>query len=112
MSFDPTLATDRDFARHVLGDTGTNAFLPDETYDALLARFDLKGAIQSAAGALVAKYQNAPDHISESGGVTLTWKQRLEAWKKLAEGGAIPGLSTSGAPRSGQIPSENRGKFR
>jgi hypothetical protein len=68
VSYDPALLSARDRVRFAVGDTGAlyPEFLPDATYDAMLATFngDEQRAIYAAAGALLTQ---VPQRITDVG---------------------------------------------
>lgn len=92
-TFNPALTTNRDHIRLALGDTDTAAPLVDDaTIDAMLARFGYLEVLAQLAGSLVTQFGQRPDEYGESGGVKMTWKERIQAWRDLAS-----------AARSGKI---------
>lgn len=94
MSYNPALASPIDRARFVLADTDTslnvdnssNELLPDATYASLIGLYGLRAGIMAAAAHLVVLYAQYPDKVSESGGKSLTWSERIKAWEKVASG--------------------------
>lgn len=114
MSYDATLATDRDKVRFNTGDTLTNTILADDTIDALLAAMSFERAVRGAARAMIAVLSKRPDEIAESGGVSQKWKERIPALQDLADGktAIVFGTGAFSAPMSGQIELEGADEFR
>ncbi len=85
-TFDPTLPTDRDWLRFMLGDVDVSApLLDDATYDAALARFtDRRAAGAELASGLASRFAQEPDSIAVSGEITLSWRVRVQRWTQLA----------------------------
>ena len=84
-TFDPALATSRDYIRLALGDTDTSApLLVDDTIDAALVEYSYNEALAILADALITEYGQMPDRYSEDQGIALQWTQRIAAWERIA----------------------------
>ena len=92
MSYDPTLPTDKDYVRFVLGDTDTTAeLLPDAQILAVLSTTSRNGTVALLAQGLAARYAQQPTSVSVSG-KSVAWAERVAYWRDLAaNGGAVPG---------------------
>ena len=113
MAFDPTLATARDRVRFALGDTDdANRLLADATIDAVLVLAGTAptatvptpaeaAAVSVLAGALLREFAQKPTSFSESGGISVSWAGRLDAWKALVAGAASAVPGTAGAMVAG-----------
>ena len=90
-TFNPALSTERDEARLRLGDTDTeHALRDDATYDALISKYGLEGAVTLLAQGLVAEYGQYPTRTDENG-VTLDFTERLTAWRFIvSQAGRAP----------------------
>lgn len=112
-SYDPTLPTIRDRIRHTLADTNmTTPLRQDEEYEAVIGlHTEWKLAAADMAESLANQFAQEVDTFGESGGVSVSWKERVGAWQAtarrlraevaLAEQGAnegVPGLLGSSAP--------------
>lgn len=89
-SYDNSLATVLDRIRFTLGDTDvdpeTNALKPDEEYLAVIAATaSEEEAIALMAEALATQIMQDPDSYSESGGISVSWTQRIKTWLALAD---------------------------
>lgn len=84
MAFDETLATDRDKARALLGDTGTPALLTDTYMDAVLGLYSFNAAVSFMANGLAAKYAQEPDRVTLPSGLSVSWAERVKYWTGLA----------------------------
>lgn len=95
-SYDNTLFTALDRVRHALGDTDIDAPLRDDdtieavlilagtTPDATVVTEAETVAIVDLASALAVEYARKPDSYSKSGGISVTWRERVKAWQTLA----------------------------
>lgn len=85
MSYDDTLATDRDRARSLIGDTDESAELhSDEHIDAVLTEQGSLGmAVSYLAHELVVRYEQDPISFRDAGG-EFNFSQRLTTWRLLA----------------------------
>jgi hypothetical protein len=95
-SYDNTLFTALDRVRHALGDTDIDAPLRDDdtieavlilaggTPDATVVTEAETIAIIDLASALAVEYARKPDSYSKSGGISVTWRERVKAWQTLA----------------------------
>ena len=103
-TFDPTLATLKDHIRLALGDTNVNTpLLDDQTINAKLAAFSYCEALAQCAEALISQFGQRPSEYGESGGVRITWGERISAWRKIVEdarSGRINPPTTTRAARS------------
>lgn len=102
MSFDPTLQTPKDRLRHQLGDTSGVAaqeLLPDETYEAALAKFGQNEdrAVLFLAEGLYARYSQQSTSVTLISGVNVRWRDRLKAWELTIE--KLKGLATNPTSR-------------
>ena len=85
-TYDASLTELKDYIRLALGDTAVaTALLADETIEAMLAAHPYGEALAQLAEGLIAEYGQRPDEYSESGGVRLTWGERIEAWRRIAD---------------------------
>jgi hypothetical protein len=89
-TYNELLPTARDRARHALGLTNVTsaaaAIYSDEHIDAVLARAGSEAAgIAVLADALVQKYAQKPDSVRLTSGLTVSWKERIDAWRELAQ---------------------------
>lgn len=86
MAWDPTLATPRDYARLLLGDTDdANQLLLDATYDASLARYGYNLTVGKLARGLATRFAQQPDEYDDEGGVQVRWRKRVDQWNLIAE---------------------------
>lgn len=93
VTFDPALPTLRDHIRLALGDTDVTAGLvADATIDTKLGLFGYSEALAQLAEGLISSFGQRPSKYGESGGVTIEWAGRIDAWKELVK-----------AARSGQV---------
>lgn len=84
MSYDETLATDRDVARSLLGDTAS-VLLTDAHIDAVLTfKGSLNAAVAFLAGELVTRFAQQPTSISLPSGLSVSYAGRLSSWQALA----------------------------
>lgn len=84
-TFDASLGSLTDHIRLALGDTDTDApLLQDETIAAKLAALPYCEALAQLADGLATEFAQRPDQYEESGGVQITWSERVTAWQKLA----------------------------
>lgn len=93
-SFNPALATRLDRARLLLGDTGTIKdsggdplwLLDNATIDALIQAEGFAEGVAQAAEALITRFAQEPDELTEEGdrGLSLKWTERVSAWRELA----------------------------
>lgn len=95
-SYDPTLTTALDRVRHAIGDTDANAPLRQD--DTIAAVLDGVGGSETAtvattaetlaiidlASALAVEFARKPDSFSKSGGISVSWRERVKAWQTLA----------------------------
>lgn len=91
MSYDPTLPTDLDYVRFVLGDTETTELLSDEQIEAILATNTRNGSIAFLAQGLAARYAQLPTSVSSSGKSVSWGSLRVEYWLSLVASGGVPG---------------------
>jgi hypothetical protein len=72
-----------------VGDITAPGLMPDATYTAALAeqQDNEAAAIRQMAALLAARYATEPDSIS-SDGSSLSWRERIEQWNKIALGAA------------------------
>jgi hypothetical protein len=84
MSYDPTLPTDKDTARFWLGDTGTIELLSDAQYDAVITLYGLEPGTAFLADGLVAQFAQLATSVSLPSGLSVTWAERIRAWRDLA----------------------------
>jgi hypothetical protein len=87
-TYDETLATDLDRVRHYLGDTDVdpeeNALRSDEHIAAVLeGEESLEAAIVVIADGLIAQFGQEPDNVRLPSGLTVSFKNRIDAWKRL-----------------------------
>jgi hypothetical protein len=100
-TFNPTLPTLKDHVRLAVGDTDTGAaMLADETITALLAAHTYPEALALCCDALVSLYGQRPSEYAESGGVKITWGERIEAWKDLAKRARAGKIATPTSTRT------------
>lgn len=92
MGYDPTLPTDKDYVRFVLGDTETVELLPDAQILAVLSTNTRNGSIAFLAQGLAARYARKPTSISSSGD-SLVWAERVKYWLSLVASGGQAGAS-------------------
>jgi hypothetical protein len=90
-TFDPTLPTNRDFARQELGDTdvspAANAYLSDEQYDAMLAAYSYSLAVGKMADAILALLSARPTRYAEHNGISVDWDNLLDHLKDVSKRG-------------------------
>lgn len=85
-TFDPSLATPKDHIRLILGDTDeAHPLLADETIEGMLSAHPYGEALAQLAESLIAEYGQRPSEYGESGGVRLTWGDRVSAWRRIAD---------------------------
>jgi hypothetical protein len=87
-SYDETLPTDRDRARYLLGDTAVDpeadALRTDEHYDAVLAdEPTFEAAVILIANSLITEFAQEPDSIRLVNGLSISFKERIDAWDRL-----------------------------
>lgn len=100
MTYDPTLASERDRIRLALGDTSNDAdteILPDVTYDALLDAYDdwLEAAVVIGEATLTALERDEVKSYTQQGDFAVTFRdphrirQQIADWRAaLAEAAA------------------------
>lgn len=88
-TYNPELETALDRVRFAVGDTTVEddaAIKPDEEYLAVIAAEETEqAAIATMATALAAQVMQDPDSYSESGGISITWKDRIKTWLDIAK---------------------------
>lgn len=88
-TYNPDLLTALYRVRFAVGDTTVAddaAIKPDEEYLAVIAAEDSEeAAVATMATALAAQVMQDPDSYSESGGISLTWKDRIKTWLSIAK---------------------------
>lgn len=96
--------------RFGVGDKVAPGYLPDETYEALLAQAGAteETARRAAAAALAAEYAAKPSDVSLPNGLRTAWAERVAQWNRIATGEAgsteaASPSSTARAPRVGRI---------
>ena len=106
-TYDPTLASARDRLRFALGDTNVAAPLEaDTTYDAAIAWHGEAGALRAMAEGLASRFAQKPDRISD-GDFSVSWGERVKAWRALVSGSGAPGTAgTVQATRGDEVTSE------
>jgi hypothetical protein len=89
-SFNETLVTTKDIVRAALGDTDeASALRSDEAILATLAMFDeasspINATIGFLALSLANEYRRRVSSFSESGGISVSWADRVKGWDQLA----------------------------
>ena len=103
-TYDPSLPTNRDHLRQLLGDTDTaSPLLQDETIDAKLQAFGFTEALAQLADGLASELSQRPDSFKEDGGVEYSWQHRVVQWRELAtkaRSGLIMPPHAQSAPRN------------
>jgi len=87
-SYDEELPTDLDRARHLLGDTDVdpeeNALRSDEHITAVLAaEGSVEAAVAFIADGLIAEFGQEPDTVRLASGLSVSFRDRIDAWKRL-----------------------------
>jgi hypothetical protein len=94
MAYDPTLPTDKDYVRFVLGDTETVELLSDTQILAVLALYPTRNAtIAVLAQGLAAQYAQRPDRVTLPSGLSVAWSERVKYWLLLVANGGQAGAS-------------------
>jgi len=101
-TFDPSLPTLKDHIRLALGDRHHDAtagpisspLLADETIQAKLDTFDYPEALAQLAESLISEFGQRPDEYSESGGIKISWRERIAAWQKIVDAARSGGIKT------------------
>lgn len=93
MPYDPTLPTDKDYVRFVLGDTETTELLPDTQILAVLATNTRNGTIALLAQGLAARYAQRVDRVTLPSGLSVAWSERVKYWLSLVASGGVAGGS-------------------
>lgn len=101
-NYDHAKATNKDRARSLLGDTGVDGgvwLLSDEEIQADLNTLPFNQAVANLAMGLATRFAQFPDEVETPGGGIMRYRERVEAWQKLAnEMKAAPNPGAS-APR-------------
>ncbi len=83
-SYSNTLTTPKDRVRYLLGDTDTTAQLEqDETVDAAITLYGEALGTATLAEGLASRFARAPDTFGD-GGLSVSWRERVQTWLKLA----------------------------
>lgn len=106
-SFDDALITALDRVRDAIGDRdATDPLRSDEQIEQMLINAGTtatattidsdaeNAAVAILAGGLYREFARKPSSFSKSGGISISWGNRVAAWKSLAEGVGI-GVSSS-----------------
>ncbi|MEN6583051.1 MAG: hypothetical protein ABFD54_11425 [Armatimonadota bacterium] len=108
-TYDPTLPTLRDHIRLALGDTDTtNPLVQDETINAKLTTCGYCEALAQLAEALASEFAQRPDSYAESGGLTVKWGERVQAWQDLADSARSGKITPPYTTGSGGVASRTR----
>jgi hypothetical protein len=90
VSYDPTLATDRDKVRALLGDTAATELLADEHIDAVLAwKNDFNTSVAFLAQELESHFATQPSSVSLPSGLSVSFARRTWANLIATLGGAV-----------------------
>jgi len=102
-TYDPTLASARDRLRFALGDTDAAAPLEaDTTYDAAISWHGEAGALRAMAEGLASRFAQKPDRISD-GDFSVSWGERVRAWRALTTGSAGTGAAGTVQATRGEV---------
>jgi hypothetical protein len=87
-TYDELLPTDKDRVRYYLGDTNVspeeNALRTDEHIAAVLtAEASFEAAVILIADGLIAEFGQEPDSVRLVSGLTVSFRNRIDAWKRL-----------------------------
>lgn len=85
-TYDPSLPTERDNARLLLGDIDTaNYLLKDVTIDSMISQFGYREGVAQLATSLAVRFAQDPGTYEADGGVKLQWSERVAMWRALAK---------------------------
>ena len=85
-SFDPVLATYKDWVRLATQDTDPQCpMLQDETINALIQTLGYSRALASACTAIISMYAQQPDFYQQHFSQEFQWRERIPALKALRE---------------------------
>lgn len=89
--FDPALPTPKDYIRLALGDKHSgseagpvpDAFIQDTTINAILSSKGYVQALIELAQAMISEISRKPTDYAESGGINVSWKERIPVLQDL-----------------------------
>lgn len=85
-TYSTALTNTSDHIRFALADTDvTNAILSDEEINAKISAYGFSEALAQCADAIATKLAQEPDSYSEDGGISISYKSRIDAMNKIAE---------------------------
>jgi hypothetical protein len=87
MPYDDSLATERDRARSLLGDTANDPateLVTDAHIAAAQARYGFAGGVAFVALGLAARFAQQPGSVRLPNGLSATWAERVAYWQGLA----------------------------
>ncbi len=89
-SYDENIPTERDRARYLLGDIAVDpeedALRTDEHYESVLAgEPTFEAAVIFIANGLIAEFGQEPDTIRLVSGLSISFKERIDAWDRLVK---------------------------
>jgi threonine synthase len=104
-SYDEELADDVSRVRFELGDTTvepeTDALLSDETIEAVLAWKGYAAGVAFLAEGLITRFGQEPDSVRLPSGLTVSFRDRIAAWTRLAGRKGAQAVATSSSGDAG-----------
>lgn len=85
MSYDPTLPTEKDRLRQIVGDVSIPELRTDDEYEAVLSSYPFTYAVVVICESLASQYAVLPDEYDEQGRIRVSWRNRGASWLEIAK---------------------------